>query len=272
MSRLALVVVAAFAALALAAPWLAPCRPRADVDASLLPPSRRHWLGTDDAGRDIFSQLLVGSRTSLAVGLSAGLAAAAVGVAVGLAAGYAGGALDRALMRLVDFFLALPRLPLLMVLAAHLGAGLGVLVAAFALVAWAYPARVVRAQVLVEKRRPYVLAARLSGAGPAYVLRKHILPGLTPLLLAIALMECSHAVMAEAGLSFLGLGDPTAVSWGSMLHYAFVYPALFLSDAWLWWALPPGLCLTALLTALALLGLSLEDRLDPRLKGVRDVG
>ena len=270
MGKVGLAMLIVFVVLALCAPVLVPYHPTEDVDASLQAPSRRHMLGTDDAGRDILSQVISGSRVSLLVGLSAGLAATLVGVVVGLVAGYAGGVVDKALMRVVDFFMALPRLPLLMLLAAYLGAGIWVVVVAFVALAWAFPARMVRSQVLLEKRRPYVLSARLSGAGFAYVLRKHIAPAVAPLLLAIVIMESSHAIMAEAGLSFLGLGDPTYVSWGTIMHYAFVYPALFLGDAWLWWALPPGLCLTALLLGLAFLGMSLEARLDPRLKGVRD--
>jgi ABC-type dipeptide/oligopeptide/nickel transport system permease subunit len=239
------------------------------VDAPLQRPSARHLLGTDGVGRDVLSQVIAGSRVSLAVGLSAGLAATAVGVLVGLLAGYLGGAVDALLMRAVDVFLCLPRLPLLILLAAYLGAGPGVLVVAFAAISWSVPARVVRAQVLVSKQRAYVASARLSGAGPLYAMRKHIVPALGPLVMAIAIMETSHAVMAEAGLSFLGLGDPTCVSWGTILHHAFAYPALFLGDLWLSWALPPGLCLSLLLLGLALLGMSIEAHLDPRLKGTR---
>ena len=269
MGKLGLAIVLVFAACAVAAPLLSPYHPKNDVDASLQAPSVRHLLGTDEVGRDIFSQVIVGARVSLIVGLTAGLAATCLGVLVGLVAGYFGGLVDRALMRVVDLFLVLPRLPLLMLLAAYLGAGLWVVVTAFVLVAWAFPARVVRAQVIVERKRAYVISARLSGASWIYVLLKHVVPALGPLLLAIVMMESSHAIMAEAGLSFLGLGDPTCVSWGAIMHYAFVYPALFLGDAWLWWALPPGLCLSALLLGLALVAMSIEARLDPRLKGAR---
>ena len=267
MSKASLAILVLFAAIF--GPAVAPYHPRDEVDEPLQAPSRRHFLGTDDVGRDILSQVIVGSRISLAVGLSAGLAATGIGVLVGLAAGYFGGAVDAALMRAVDVFLSLPRLPLLILLAAYLGAGLGVIIIAFVLISWAVPARVVRAQVLLEKDRAYVTSARLSGASPVYVLRKHVLPALSPLLMAIVIMETSHAIMAEAGLSFLGLGDPTCVSWGTILHNAFAYPALFLGDLWLSWALPPGLCLSLLLLGLALLSTSIEARLDPRLKGAR---
>ncbi|MBN2497170.1 MAG: ABC transporter permease [Deltaproteobacteria bacterium] len=269
MSRSGLIISAAFCALALLAPWLAPYHPKADTDVPLAAPSARHLLGTDDVGRDILSQVISGSRISILVGLIAGLAAAALGLLVGLLAGYLGGAVDRILMRTVDVFLAMPRLPLLILLAAYLGAGIWVVVICFVLVSWAMPARVVRAQVRVEKQRPYVTSARLSGARSIYVLRKHIVPALSPLALAIVIMEISHAIMIEAGMSFLGLGDPTATSWGTILHHAFSYPALFLSDAWIWWALPPGVCLSLLLLGLALLAMEVERKVDPRIEGGR---
>ncbi len=237
--------------------------------APLQPPSVVHPLGTDDIGRDLLAQVLAGARVSLLVGLSAGLAATLLGGLVGLAAGYFGGSADRLLMRLVDFFLAIPRLPLLIVLAAYLGSGIWVIVIAFVFISWAYPARMVRAQVLLEKRRAYVTAAQLSGLPWHYILRRHIAPPLLPLLAAVVIMEMGHAVAAEAGLSFLGLGDPTAVSWGTILYHAFAYPALFLDGSWLWWALPAGLCLSLVLLGLALVSVSLEGNLDPRLKGRR---
>ena len=269
MTRTSLVILCLFVAAAVLGPTVAPYHPRRDVDAPLQAPSPRHRLGTDDVGRDILSQVIAGSRVSLTVGLIAGLAATAVGVTVGLAAGYGGRAADALLMRTVDVFLCLPRLPLLILLAAYLGTGLWVIVAAFATVAWAVPARVVRAQVLLEKQRAYVASARLAGGRGTYIVRRHILPALWPLLTSIVVMETGQAIMVEAGLSFLGLGDPTRVSWGTILRNAFDYPALFLGSLWISWALPAGLCLSLLLLALAALGTCLDRHLDPRLKGAR---
>jgi peptide/nickel transport system permease protein len=269
MGKLGLGIVIVFAAIAFVAPLLAPYHPRDDVDTTLQAPSARHLLGTDDVGRDIFSQVIAGSRVSLAVGLSAGLAASVLGLLVGLVAGYLGGWTDRVLMRAVDFFLALPRLPLFVLLGAYLGATVWMVVICFTAVSWAFPARMVRAQVLVEKQRPYVISARLSGGSWRYTLVRHVLPALLPLALAVCIMETSQAVAVEAGLSFLGLGDPTLVSWGTVLHYAFAYPALFLNGSWLWWALPPGICLSLLLLGLALAGMRAEEHTDPRLKGGR---
>jgi ABC-type dipeptide/oligopeptide/nickel transport system permease subunit len=256
-----------FALLALFGPLLAPFDPREPVGASLLPPSARHLLGTDDVGRDILSQVIAGTRISLIVGLTASIATTLVGFIAGMAAGCSGGAVDGVIMRCVDVFLVLPRLPLLILLAAYFGAGLHIIAIAFVITSWAAPARVVRGQVLLEKERTFVRAARLSGAKTGYVLKKHIIPQLIPVLSALLIMEASHAVMAEAGLAFLGLGDPTYISWGTILHHAFMFPALFLSDAWLWWALPPGICLSFLLLSFAFINLRIERKVDPRLKG-----
>jgi len=265
--KAATAVLVIFAVLAVFGPLLAPYDPRKPAGAPLLAPSGRHLLGTDDVGRDILSQVIAGTRISLIVGITASLATTLVGFLLGVVAGYLGGIADSVIMRCVDVFLVLPRLPLLILLAAYFGAGVHIIVIAFVITSWAVPARVVRGQVLLEKERTFVHAARLSDAGTAYILRKHIMPQLIPILSALLIMEASHAIVAEAGLAFLGLGDPTYISWGTILHHAFVFPALFLSDTWLWWALPPGICLSILLLSFAFISLKIERRIDPRLKG-----
>ncbi len=256
-----------FTLLALFGPLLAPFDPREPVGASLLPPSGKHLLGTDDVGRDILSQVIAGTRISLIVGITASIATTLVGFFMGMAAGYFGGIVDSIVMRCVDVFLVLPRLPLLILLAAYFGAGLHIIVVAFVITSWAVPARVVRSQVLLEKERTFIRAAKLSGAKTGYILKKHIIPQLIPILSALLIMETSHAIIAEAGLAFLGLGDPTYISWGTILHHAFVFPALFLSDTWLWWAFPPGICLSVLLLSFAFINLKIERKVDPRLRG-----
>lgn len=267
MTKTAVSILAIMAVAAIVAPWMSPHPPLIPAGDALQPPSPACLLGTDDVGRDLFSQLLAGARVSLLVGVLAGVAATLIGGVLGVVAGYYGGLWQAAVMRVVDIFLALPRLPLLLLLAAYLGGGPGIVILAFACLGWAVPARMVCAQVRLERTRAYVITAQLAGARLPYLLRRHLLPGLAPLLVAIVLMEVGQAVMVEAGLSFLGLGDPTVVSWGAMLHHAFRYSALFLTDAWLWWAVPPGLCLAGLLLSLALLNMTLEHRLDPRLQG-----
>lgn len=255
-----------FVLVALAAPLLAPYDPHAFSGQPLERPSPAHPLGTNDAGQDILSELIYGTRISLAVGLGAALGTVALGLLVGAVAGYVGGAADALLMRLVDVMLALPRLPLLILLAAFLGSGLAQTLAIISLLFWPVTARVIRAQVQSQRQRGYVKMARNFGAGPGYVLRRHILPAIAPLIAFGLIAAAGRAVAMEAGLAFLGLGDPTAKSWGLMMRFALNLPGLLLTDRWLWWLLPPGLCITALILALTYLGMGLEARLQPRLR------
>jgi peptide/nickel transport system permease protein len=255
-----------FALVALAAPLLAPYDPHAFSGQPLERPGPAHPLGTNDAGQDILSELIYGVRISLAVGLGAALGTVALGLLVGAVAGYAGGPIDALLMRLVDVMLTLPRLPLLILLAAFLGSGLGQTIAIISLLFWPTTARVIRAQVQSQRQRGYVKMARNFGAGTAYVLRRHILPSIAPLIAFGLIAAAGRAVAMEAGLAFLGLGDPTAKSWGLMMRFALNLPGLLLTDRWLWWLLPPGLCITLLILALTYLGMGLEERLQPRLR------
>jgi peptide/nickel transport system permease protein len=255
-----------FLLVALAAPLLAPYDPHAFAGRPLERPSAAHPLGTNDAGQDILSELIYGARVSLVVGLGAALGTVALGLLVGAVAGYAGGPLDALLMRLVDVMLTLPRLPLLILLAAFLGSGLAQTVAIISLIFWPATARVIRAQVQSARQRGYVKMARNFGGGAGYVLRRHILPAIAPLITFGLVAAAGRAVAMEAGLAFLGLGDPTAKSWGLTMRFALNLPGLLLTDRWLWWLLPPGLCITLLILALTYLGMGLERRLHPGLR------
>jgi peptide/nickel transport system ATP-binding protein/peptide/nickel transport system permease protein len=258
-------LLAALALAAVLAPVLAPYDPSATSGRPFSPPSAAHWLGTNDVGHDLLSELLWGGRVSLAVGAVAALAAVTLGTTVGATAGYFRGPADAALMRLVDVVLTVPFLPLMVVLGAYLGPGAATLALVIAALVWARPARVVRAAVLGGATREYVVAARALGAGDAYLLRRHVLPGVLPLVLAELVQLASRVILLEASLAFLGLGDPLRKSWGAVLFYAQARGA-FLSGAWVWWVLPPGLLITATVFALALLGLGLERATTPRLR------
>ncbi len=251
--------------IAVLAPLLAPYAPGQPSGAPFLPPSARHLLGTDDFGNDLLTQLLYGARVSLAIGLAVGVAATGLGALVGSLAGFLRGATDVVLMRIVDVVLVLPFLPLLLVLAAFLGPGLGVQVLVITAVMWARPARELRAQVLSIRERGHVQAAVAMGAGTRHILRRHVLPDVGPLLAPQFVRAAKAAILLEASLGFLGLGDPTVQSWGSTLYYANVRGA-FLLDAWTWWVLPPGLALGATVVAFALIGTALEERYRPRLR------
>ncbi|MBN1954296.1 MAG: ABC transporter permease [Anaerolineae bacterium] len=263
---LGLAGLALFAALALLAGVLAPYDPHAFSGQPLERPSPAHPLGTNDAGHDILSELLYGARISLTVALGAAVGTVALGALVGGVAGTVGGWLDGLLMRLVDVLLALPRLPLLILLVAFLGAGLAQTTVVIALLFWPATARVVRAQVQSVRQRGYVRMARSWGGSPGYLLHRHVLPQIGPLLLSGLVTAAGQAVAMEAGLAFLGLGDPTAKSWGLMMRFALNLPGLLLTDRWLWWLLPPGLCVTLLILALTFTGVGLETRLHPRLR------
>jgi peptide/nickel transport system ATP-binding protein/peptide/nickel transport system permease protein len=247
------------------ADWLTPFPPSQIVGGPFLPPGGAHLLGTDDVGHDIFSGLIIGARISLLIGIVAGLTAAAVGTLVGVLAGYFGGPVDTTLMRTTDAVLVLPFLPLMIVLAAVIGPTVLGTVLLIALVAWPQTARVVRSHVLSLRNRTFVDSARVIGASNAVILGRYILPLVLPLSVAQFVLLSATAILAEASLSFLGLGDPSAASWGSMLYWAQARGA-FLNASWVWWVLPPGIAISITVLAFTLIGSLLEDLLDPRLR------
>jgi peptide/nickel transport system permease protein len=228
----------------------------------LQPPSSQHWLGTDELGRDVFRQILVGGRVSLLVGVSATLIAIVLGAGLGLVSGYYAGWRDVLAMRVTDFFLVLPTLPLIVALAALFGQSVVVTSLVIGLTSWPQTARIVRSQVLSLRERPLVQRVRSLGATDMRIIGRHLLPNLLPLIFANLVLVLAGAVLAEASLSFLGLGDPVHVSWGTMLHFAFSSGAMGVG-AW-WYVLPPGLGIVALVMGFSLLGHSLERILSPR--------
>lgn len=243
---------------------LAPYDPNASSTDVLEPPSWSHILGTTENGSDVFSQLLVGTRVSVIVGFAAALISAVLGSIVGLAGGYFGGWTDRILDAFENWFLVIPTLPLMIVLARVLSPSLTVLIAVIGLTSWAGTGRIVRAQVLTLRERPFVERARALGAGDTYIIRTHILPNTLPLIFANTVLIVAVAILSEAALAFLGLGDPTQISWGTMLENAFSSGAPS-AGAW-WYVVPPGLCITILVLAVSLLGFLFEEYINPRLR------
>jgi len=243
---------------------LAPYDPNASSTEVLQPPSWDHILGTTENGSDVFSQLLVGTRVSVIVGFAAALISAVIGSIVGLAGGYFGGWTDRLLDALENWFLVIPTLPLMIVLASVLEPSLIVLIAVIGLTSWAGTGRIVRAQVLTLRERAFVERARALGASDTYIIRTHIFPNTLPLIFANTVLIVAVAILSEAALSFLGLGDPTKISWGSMLENAFSSGAPS-AGAW-WYVVPPGLCITILVLAVSLLGYLFEEYVNPRLR------
>lgn len=264
-ARAGALLVAALALVALIGPLLAPYSPTARVTAPFATPSWAHPLGANDLGQDLLSQLLVSARSSLALGLLAAVAATVIGVVAGLSATLLGGLADAALMRIVDVSMALPMLPLLILLGAFVGTGRGMIVLVIALVMWARVSRVVRAQALSTRTRAYVQAARAMGGTRFYTLRRHLVPAVFPVIVPQFVRAAGSAIILDASIEFLGLGNPTVMSWGTMLYYANARNAL-LTDAWLWWIVPPGLSIGAAVLALGLVGYGLEERFRPRLR------
>lgn len=263
--RLSLAVIVFFALMAVFGSLIAPEDPRASSLDVLEGISLEHPLGTTENGSDVLSQLLVGARVSILVGFAAALISAALGTAVGLAGGYFGGWTDRVLDAAENWFLVIPTLPLMIVLTRLLSPSLIVLILVIGLTSWAGTGRIVRAQVLTLRERAFVERARALGAGDAWIVRTHVLPNTLPLIFANTVLIIAVAILSEAALAFLGLGDPNSISWGTMLEHAFDAGAPS-AGAW-WYVVPPGLCLTLLVLAVALLGYLFEEQVNPRLQG-----
>ena len=246
------------------APVLAPYDPKIATGLPFEAPSFGHLLGTNDIGQDIFSEMMWGARVSLTVGILAALVATTIGTFVGLVAGYFRGFTDALLMRAVDVVLALPFLPLMILLAAFLGPSLLTIVLVVGLVSWARPSRVIRSVVLSLAAREYVTAARGLGASSTRIIVRHLLPGTIALMVVEFVQAAAGAILIESSLSFLGLGDPIQKSWGSILYYAQARSA-FLSGSWVWWVIPPGVAITMTVLGLAFIAFSLERLANPRL-------
>jgi peptide/nickel transport system permease protein len=266
---LGLVIVAGSVVLAVAAPALAPSDPvRNDLLERLVPPmwmeggSGRHPLGTDTLGRDVVSRLLYGARVSLVVGFSAVVVAGALGLLLGLVSGYYGGRLDDLLMRLGDVQLAFPALVLAIAVLAVVGSGLLNIVLVLGVTGWVTYARIARGETLSLRHREFVEGARALGAGDAAILWRHVLPNVLPSITVVATFSVARTIIAEASLSFLGLGlPPPAPSWGAMLDEGRNY----LTTGW-WLALFPGLAILAVVLGINVVGDWLRDTLDPRLE------
>ncbi len=233
---------------------------------AFMPPSGMHLLGTNDVGQDIFSELILAGRVSLGIGFLSALIATVTGVAIGVLAGFRRGILDEILMGLTDVVLIIPGLPLVILISVYMGPGLINIALVIGFILWPATARVIRSRVLSLREAGYVESARALGAGDWWIMQRHVLPNVLPLIVAKFVLTLAAAMLIEASISFLGLGDPSAKSWGMMLHYAFSRGG-FIREMW-WWYLPPGLLIGLAIFALNLIGLGFEDKGDPRLKRV----
>jgi peptide/nickel transport system permease protein len=249
---------------AILAPWIAPYPLHEQVGPVFGAPSWHHLLGLDDGGIDMITLLIWGLRTSLIVGFAATFVSMVIGGTVGVVAGYFGGGTDTVLMRITDYFLVIPDVPLMIVVAAIWGPSLFHIIIVIGILLWTSTARVIRAQVKSVRERVYVKRARALGAGHTRIVVRHVLPQVAPLLIASTVLTIAVAIFDETALSFLGLGDPSTISLGRIIENAFERAAI---STGAWWAIvPPGVLVAMLILACSLVGGSLEDALNPRLR------
>ncbi len=264
-----LVILVVFVLVGIFAPWLAPFDPmeknfgpdgRLD---RLATPSFSHLFGTTLYARDVFSQIIVGTRTALIVGVITAVAMTVIGLNVGLVAGYFGGWVDSLLMRMTDVVFGVPILPFAIVALSLLEPSTWGIIALMSALFWPITARVVRAQVLSLRERPFIDAARISGAGHMRILYKHIAPNVMPQAFIHGVFGVAWAITTEASINFLGFGDPFTMSWGTIIYD--VFTSMVSYTAW-WWFLPPGLCIILVVTAAYFIGQAFEEIANPRLK------
>jgi peptide/nickel transport system permease protein len=261
-----LAVLVAVTVLAVAAPLFIHASDLNVVGAtgpSLAPPNAHYLLGTDQAGRSVLTLIIWGTRPSLVIGVIATVLTMVLGSAIGLIAGHYDGAVSRVLMAITDWFIALPGLPLAISLAAVLGQGNASITIAIAVTSWPGTARLIRAQTLAVEARPFIERAKALGAGHTQVMVRQVLPNVTPLILVSSTLTIGGAIISETTLTFLGLGNPTDVSWGSMLNQAFGQGAVT-AGAW-WYVIPPGIAILIVVLGFTLVGRAVENILNPRL-------
>jgi peptide/nickel transport system permease protein len=260
-------VVVFFLLVALFGPLFIHTDPNAISQDGLAVPSAQHWLGTTTTGQDIFSQLIVGTRTSIIWGFLTGIAVTILSIIVGLVGGYFGGIVDELLSLLTNVFLVLPALPLAIVLASYFPRGPVTVALVIVVTSWSWGARVLRAQTLSMRNRDFVIAARASGESTLRIIFAEIFPNEISIVAANFVSTTIYVILASASLEFLGLGDPNTVSWGSMFYWAEKANAL-ISGLW-WWFIPPGICIAVLGAGLSLINFGIDEIADPRLRRER---
>ncbi len=266
-----MIILVFFTLVAIFGPWIAPENPSLTSSYSsaiLAAPSSAHWLGTDENGRDMLSLLILGTRESLIVGVAAAVVSVIIGGACGIAAGYWGGWLDNILTAIDDWFLVIPFLPLAIVLVAILSKNDGnktsIIILVIGVTGWAGTSRIIRSQVLSVKERQFVERSKALGASEWWILRKQILPNVLPLIFANTVLIVALAILSESTLSFLGLGDLTNPSWGTLLDSANQAGAVSSGD-W-WYFIPPGICICLLVMGFTLVGYAIEEIVNPQLR------
>ncbi|WP_347489823.1 ABC transporter permease [Desulfoscipio sp. XC116] len=263
--KFGLVVILLVLLLGIFAPLLCEYPHKIPSGAALEPPGSEHWLGTDDLGIDLWAQICHGAGISMLIGFGTALLAGCGGGALGIAAGYYGKKIDGLIMGVCNIMMVIPQLPLMIVLGAFFGPSLKNIIIVIAVFAWTGPARTVRSQILAMCREKYIIAAQSFGASFVHLAVKHFIPGVLPVLMVGIIHIVGRAIVAEAGLAFLGLGDPTSKSWGLILNRSINFPGIYFTDYWHWWVLAPLSFLTLLVLSIAFVGRDLEKTANSKL-------
>lgn len=243
----------------------APYDPAEVVARPFQRPSAEHWLGTNDIGQDLFSEIIHGTRASLSTGLIVSVIAVTAGTLAGLISGYYSNMVSGAILILIDLILVIPFLPLIVLLGAYVGPGQQNIIIILSLVSWAIPARLIRSRVLSLNDAAYMEAARALGSSDFHIIRLHLWPAVRSIALVQFVMLAAATILAEASLNFLGLGDPATKSWGTTLYFARSSGA-FLGESWKWWVVPAGLMISLTVLSLVLIAYAMERRLEPGLR------
>jgi len=246
------------------APIIAPYRPE-DLFTPLSPPSPSHLLGTDDVGHDVLTHLIYGARTSVIVGGLTATFSTLIGMIAALISGYYP-KWDPLISRALDFFLSIPRLPLIVILAAFLRPDIWLVISILSFFGWAITARVIRPFIMQERSKSYIERLKCIGARDSYIMIRHLLPATFPLAAAQFILEAGHAVLAEASIGFFGLEDPTTLSWGMEIQHSLQRSIIFLTNKWTWTIGPPSVALIIFLLGMTLMAMDLEKNLNPRLR------
>lgn len=263
--KISVFIIFALGFMAVFAPQLARHPWNTPTGRALEAPSKEHILGTDDLGIDIWAQICFGARNSLLVGMGTSLLSSFLGTFLGIVSGYFGGMPDLVVTAVIDILMAIPTLPIMIVAGAFFGPSIKNIIIILSLLSWVMPARLVRSKVLALKQEPYIKVAKGYGANFLYITFWHFVPQIFPICATTFIKLISRAIVSEASLSFLGLGDPTSKSWGLILNYALNFPGIYFTDYWKWWVVYPLAFIICLVVATATLSRELEKVFDAKI-------
>lgn len=263
--KFSLVFIALVCFIAIFAPMLTKYPWNQPTGASLEPPGKAHILGTDDLGIDLWAQICHGARNSIVVGIGTAVIACFLGTLLGVVSGYYQGVADLVITALIDILTSIPSLPIMVVTGAFFSPSIKNIILILSILSWAVPARIIRSKIISAKQETYIKVAEGYGAGFFYITYRHFLPQIFPISLISFIKLISRAIVSEASLSFLGLGDPTSKSWGLILNYALNFPGIYFTDYWKWWIIYPLLCIILLVLATATVGREFEKILDAKI-------